>query len=264
MYHSFTESERAEEALKKERDFVSAILDTSGALVVVLDRKGKVVRFNNACEQTTGYSFNEVKGRHIWDLLLPPEELDQVKAVFEKLRDGHFPSQYENYWLARDGSRRLIAWSNTVLLNDDGSVEYVIGTGIDVTDRKQAEEVLRKSEEKAKQLAQENDLVSEIGRIISSTMNIEGVYERFAEKVGELIHFDRIVVNLINMKDYTRSIRYAAGTEISGHRTGDVISLAGSGAEEVLRTRSSLLIEVKDKEELRRCFPGMLSVQSGA
>lgn len=139
MYHSFTESERAEEALKKERDFVSAILDTSGALVVVLDQEGKIIRFNNACERTTGYSFNEVKDGHIWDFFLTPEELDQVKGVFEKLRTGHFQSQYENHWLARDGSRRLISWSNTVLLNNNGFVEYVIGTGIDVTDRKQAD-----------------------------------------------------------------------------------------------------------------------------
>ena len=51
-----TELKQAEEALQEERNVVSAILDTVGALVVVLDREGRIVRFNRACEQTTGYT----------------------------------------------------------------------------------------------------------------------------------------------------------------------------------------------------------------
>jgi PAS domain S-box-containing protein len=42
--------------------------------------------------------------------------------------------------MTKDGSHRLIAWSNTALLDDRGSVAYVIGTGIDITERRQAEE----------------------------------------------------------------------------------------------------------------------------
>jgi len=125
--------------LRKEHKLVQAILDTTSALVVVLDPQGRIVRFNRACERTTGYSSDEIQGRHLWDLLLPAEE-EQVKAVFSSLRDGQFPNQYENHLVAKDGRKRLIAWSNTALLHDDGSVEHVIGTGIDITERKQAEE----------------------------------------------------------------------------------------------------------------------------
>jgi len=50
---------------------------------------------------------------------------------------------------------------------------------------------LRTSEESSKRLAQENLSIAEIGRIISSTLKIEEVYERFAEEVKKLIHFDR-------------------------------------------------------------------------
>ena len=129
-----------EENLRKEHELVRAILDTTSALVVVLDPQGRIVRFNHACEQTTGCSFDEIQGKHLWDLLLPEEE-EQVKAVFNSLRDGQFPNQYENHLVAKDGRKRLIAWSNTALLDDDGSVEYVVGTGIDITERKQAEKI---------------------------------------------------------------------------------------------------------------------------
>ncbi|MEW6054389.1 MAG: PAS domain S-box protein [Nitrospirota bacterium] len=134
-------------SLKKERDFISAVLSTAGALVIVLDPQGRIVSFNKACEKLTGYSFDEVKGRPFWDFLLIPEEMSPVRAVFKKLASGHFPNTFENHWICRDGSRRLISWSNTALLDSRNTVDYVIGTGIDVTEQRLAEEALRKAHE---------------------------------------------------------------------------------------------------------------------
>lgn len=122
-----------------EQALGSAIMATIGALVVVLDRQGRIVLFNPACEHATGYSADEVIGRRIWDLFLVPDEVEPVKAVFRDLRSGRFPNSFQNYWLAKDGSRRLIAWSNTALAAEDGSVQYVVGTGIDITERREAE-----------------------------------------------------------------------------------------------------------------------------
>ena len=143
--------------LQAERNFVTAVLDTAGALVVVLDREGHIVRFNRACERTTGYSFDEVKGHLLWDMLLVPEQVEPVKVIFEELRAGQFPSQVENFWVTRDGQRRLIAWSNTVLLGATGQVEYVIGTGLDVTERRQTEEALSKSEARYRDVVENAD-----------------------------------------------------------------------------------------------------------
>lgn len=115
------------------------------ALVVVLDTQGRIVRFNRSCQQTTDYLFDAVRGKCFWDLFLIEQEVEQVKAAFQKLSAGQFPNQYENYWLTRHGERRLIAWSNTTILNAQGSPIYIIGTGIDITERKQAELALSKA-----------------------------------------------------------------------------------------------------------------------
>ena len=72
------------QADERGRSFISAILDTVGALVVVLDREGRIVQFNQACERTTGYSFDDVAGENFWDLFLIPEEVEPVKAVFSQ------------------------------------------------------------------------------------------------------------------------------------------------------------------------------------
>ncbi|MEE9554959.1 MAG: PAS domain S-box protein [candidate division Zixibacteria bacterium] len=141
--HNIQQRKQMEEALRWERNFVSAVLDTAGALVVVLDSEGCIVQFNQACQDTTGYGFDEVRGKHIWDLFLIAEEVEPVKGVFKSLKAGNFPHTYENYWLTRDGSKRLIAWSNTALTNDEGDVEYIISSGIDITEQRKAEENLK-------------------------------------------------------------------------------------------------------------------------
>lgn len=139
-----TDMVEASQALQAERDFANAVMDTVGALVVVLDDTGKIVQFNRACEQTTGYMSAEVRGRWVWDFLILPEERQAVQQVFQHLKTTSTPSHYENYWLTKDGRKRLISWSNSVILDKKSELVYCIGTGIDITERKQAELMIRK------------------------------------------------------------------------------------------------------------------------
>ena len=157
-----TEHKRAEMALQREHDFVSAIMDTSGALVVVLDKEGRIVSFNPACENITGYSQAEAAGKCVWDLLLVPEEVDSIKTVFGQLLARQFPNQHQNYWRAKDGRQRLIMWSNTALLDNQGKVEYIIGTGIDITERKAAEDALHASEARFRSLIENSSDITAI------------------------------------------------------------------------------------------------------
>jgi PAS domain S-box-containing protein len=199
IYQEITERQWTEEALKKERNFISAVIDTSSALVVVLDREGKIVRFNRACEQTTHYSFDEVRDRYFWNLFLIPEEVEPVKATFAKLQVGQFPNEFENYWVTKDGSRRLIAWSNSALRDNQASVEYIISTGIDITERKQAEKALQESEEQyrsvvdnLKEVIFQTDTARRLTFLNPAWTQITGLflYESLGKRFLELIHPD--------------------------------------------------------------------------
>jgi PAS domain S-box-containing protein len=148
-----TERKRIELALQEERNFISTIFQTVGSLILVTDLEGRIIRFNRACEQVTGCSFEEVKGQPFWNLFLLPEEVESVQAIFKELCSGQFPNQHENYWVTRDGTRKLISWSNTVLVDANDEIKYLIGSGIDITERKRAEEI-RRALEREKELRQ--------------------------------------------------------------------------------------------------------------
>ena len=71
--YDITERKKTEGALRWERNFVSAVLDTAGALIVVLDLEGRILRFNRACEITSGYNFMEVIGKRFSEIFIDPE-----------------------------------------------------------------------------------------------------------------------------------------------------------------------------------------------
>jgi PAS domain S-box-containing protein len=142
---NITDFKQALEALKQERDFSAALLNTLGALVVVLDREERMVLFNQACEIGSGYALAEVAGKYFFDIFVLPEEKASVQEAFGRLKAGEVPLTYESHWLTRTGQKRLMRWSNTTLKNADGEVTYVIGTGIDITRQRRAEEALRRA-----------------------------------------------------------------------------------------------------------------------
>jgi signal transduction histidine kinase len=84
----------------------------------------------------------EVQGRCIWDLFLPPEEIDRFRTTFEVLRSDLLPQNYQTCWVTRNGDKRLIAWSSTLLPGGDETAQYIIATGIDITERKQLEKAI--------------------------------------------------------------------------------------------------------------------------
>jgi PAS domain S-box-containing protein len=193
-----TELKRTEEALQEERNVASAILHTVGALVVVLDPQGRIVRFNRACEQVSGYSFAEVKEKYFWDLCVVPEEAERFKIIVEQLRVENSSKDYETSWVTRDGSRRLIAWSSTILAGEDGTPAYIIATGIDITERKRLEKaILEISAEEQRRIGQ--DLHDGLGQQLTGIAFMSKVQEqKLAEKgLAEAAEAARIV-GLVN------------------------------------------------------------------
>ncbi|ADE14594.1 PAS sensor protein [Nitrosococcus halophilus Nc 4] len=144
LQQEILQRKHTEELFRKERDFTSAILDTADALVVVLDCQGRIVRLNRAFQKISRYSPKEAKGRYFWEFTPSPDQTKKgVAKKFKQLQARNIPKKYEDYLQAKTGERYLIAWSSTALLDSSGALEYVICTGIDITEQRQAEDLAK-------------------------------------------------------------------------------------------------------------------------
>lgn len=141
-----TEIDRVREEFEAASRMNKAILDTSEALIVVLDTEGRVVRFNHACESATGWKESELLGRKFFEVLIPAEEMETVGSVFASLKEGDFPNHFENHWVARDGRRIWTTWANSSILDSSGHVRYIVGIGIDLTAHRATQLELQASE----------------------------------------------------------------------------------------------------------------------
>lgn len=156
METDVSEQKAVEDALRQERQLMATVIDTVEALIVVLDAHGRIVRFNEASRQLTGYSSDEVIGKSILDLLVPADQREAVQALIEAHCTGRKHSSFEGGWVTASGERRRIDWTSTVLTDADGQVQYIIGTGIDVTERHQLEEeLLEVSDEERRRIGQD-------------------------------------------------------------------------------------------------------------
>ncbi len=144
------ELHKANESLQQERDFVSVVLDTISALVVVLDAKTQIVGFNQAATLITGYHLEEVKGKNFNDLFAEAE-FQRMRQILKYLSHSRVAREgCETPLFTKQGESKTIVWNCTGLrhLHQPDELEYYVVTGIDVTKRQQAELALRESEER--------------------------------------------------------------------------------------------------------------------
>jgi len=166
------------EILLEQRKYISTILDTASILVVKLDLQGKIVEFNRACERTTGYLFDQVKNKYIWDVLMIAEEVKIFQSALDAVITERQPIALETQWITKSGDRRLISWTNTVLCDRAGTVKHVISTGIDISDRKEMEVALRQSEERFKAFMNNSTMVAFVKDKQSRMIYINEPFER--------------------------------------------------------------------------------------
>lgn len=138
--HDITDTKEFERALRDERNFVNAILDSAGALVLVMDTDGRVLRFNRACQEITGFSLEEIVDDYIWAHLLMPEMSPIAQNMYAHPEE--IPSEYTNHWITKSGGERLISWSNRPLRNEMGEIEFIVSLGIDITEKHATEKEL--------------------------------------------------------------------------------------------------------------------------
>ncbi len=146
--------QQVQNELVRERNFIKTILETADVLVIVINLSGKIIIFNRACQKCTGYTVEDIQQIPFWDILFLPEDKKEIRTFIENAHKD-FPREYEKYLVTKNGLQRLIHWLNSMVINRQGDIDFIICTGIDITGRKQTEEELCRYRDHLEELVQE-------------------------------------------------------------------------------------------------------------
>jgi PAS domain S-box-containing protein len=138
--------DRAQKALEDERRLTQTILAIVNALVLTLDPAGQILSINPACERASGFASRELTTRPIWNTLLVHDDVRQMHDALELVAETEAPVERETLILTKSGERRRIRWNLASKRSAAGALEAIIGTGIDVTDQRAAEEKVARFE----------------------------------------------------------------------------------------------------------------------
>ncbi|MCX7833567.1 MAG: ATP-binding protein [Ignavibacteria bacterium] len=126
------------------------ILTNLNLAALILDVNGNVVFCNNFLLKITGWTKEEIINKNWFENFLPEDERSKVWEMFNSnIKNGTIISHFENAILDFTGRKRIISWNNTILKDINGDIIGVASIGEDITDRKEAEENLRKAKEQA-------------------------------------------------------------------------------------------------------------------
>jgi PAS domain S-box-containing protein len=181
--------------------FAKVLTETTMSLVCVLDQDGRILFFNDASERVTGFTRDEVIGADARDFVIPPEEAEAFGEVLAYVWSTGLSSPQVGHWLTKDGQRKLIAWSNRLMPNEDGGPALLVTAGIDLSASTPsfADEGAFEGDPEAKlaeigRLAQEQRALRRVATLVASEATPERVFTAVSEECARVLEVNASAV----------------------------------------------------------------------
>ena len=165
-----------EQQLQREKSFSDMLIVSVPGVFYLYDRQGNLVRWNDRLQQVLGYSPQNMQGLALLDTIVPEDRAMIAQRIEMVFREGE--SSVETQLLTRTGETiPYYVMGRRILIDDE---QYLLGMGLDISDRKRAEEALRIAEENYRSIF-ENALEgifqsSSEGRFISVNPALARIY----------------------------------------------------------------------------------------
>jgi PAS domain S-box-containing protein len=211
------ERRRTEGELRRAKEGLTDFIENAAVGLHWVGPDGTILWANQAELDLLGYQREEYIGRRISEFFIDQEVIGDILrrlANYETLRD------YEASLRCKDGSIKQVLFDSNVL-RQDGQFIHTRCFIRDITRRKEAEE-------SARRLAEEVALADHVARVITSTLDIRQVYDRFAAELKKLVDFDRAMINIIDAAGESFKYQQVAGLVYPGQEIGDTFPLEGS------------------------------------
>jgi len=163
-------SDRLKENPREQIGFADIILDESPVFFVAIGRDGKTIRMNTTMLKALEYTPDEVEDVDYLTTFVPEEDREGLMRVFKKIVEHGEQTLNENRVISKTGKVYFIEWHGKPVFGPDGSFDFFVGVGIDITKRKDIEKSLTQSLERLRRS------ISGIVDAISMTVEIRDPY----------------------------------------------------------------------------------------
>ncbi|MEY3220838.1 MAG: hypothetical protein RIT27_2195 [Pseudomonadota bacterium] len=135
MIRDMSERKAAEEALRSERDFVNTLVQASPAFFLAINPNGTIRMVNKALLDTTGFNSEELDGKDFIQTLVFEADRDTLNAQWRQLTQMMRPTTLIYRIRTKSNLFRSVEWHSRAIVQPNGTLDYVFGVGIDLTDR---------------------------------------------------------------------------------------------------------------------------------
>ncbi|MCK5537552.1 MAG: PAS domain S-box protein, partial [Bacteroidales bacterium] len=152
MLVDITERKKAEISLRESEQKYKYLIKNARSAIVKLNKNGFITFFNEYASELFGYSEQEVLGKHVIGVIVPgfdsdKQDLKKMVEMFVSSTGEHYDKTNENENITKSGKLIWMSWANKAVVDNDGNILEIISTGIDISERKIAENALKKTEE---------------------------------------------------------------------------------------------------------------------
>jgi diguanylate cyclase (GGDEF)-like protein/PAS domain S-box-containing protein len=214
--------DRIEADLRSEKELAQQYLNIAGVAILVIGTDERVNLINNMGCKILGYSEEEIVGENWFDKFLPLDTIDSTRKIFRELMQGKTKDlEYvETPVLTKVGDIRQIAWHNILLKDTQGKIICTLSSGEDITSRKLAEDLLRRSEERFRNIFEtagvsiwEEDF-SEIKKTIDA-LKRDGVqdFRKYIDQHPEFIKQAAKQIKVVDVNEATLNLFEASSKE---------------------------------------------------
>lgn len=148
---ALTESEKI---IRREKDLTQHYLNEANVMFVIVNENEIVELMNKEVTYVLGYTEKDLLGNNWFTTVYSSEYVDELRFSFQQVIVGmQKPTPYfEIEMETKNGEKRIIAWRNTTIKDENDKVIKILGVGDDITQRKEIEAALQQSEEKYRKL----------------------------------------------------------------------------------------------------------------
>lgn len=141
--------------MAQEKAFADNVINTTQALIIGLDELGQVILFNHYAEENSGWSEEEIRGKNFFEQFIPEDNQKELFSLFVDMMSGivEYADDIETQMMISTNDLLNIVWSPTVIKESSSSKPIMfLATGLDITERKEAEQRVKKANAELAQL----------------------------------------------------------------------------------------------------------------